>query len=735
MAAKQEVLNLERFSGAARNLLRDALIIASEAEHKSYVSFEHLLLAILQSTDANAYRLLVDAGCEPERLRATIRATAVRTPQVNGVLLTHGELSLPLSTDAARIIERSREAASKFSAAKIGSDHLLLAMFEVDESRIVLVAAGVRVETIKSLVLEIHQSGHTEKGDAAIIGLEELGTQAGQLEPIINVTIVDALWTLWTHRRLPGVLLFAESGAPAWDQILGLVRRLSSTKEPKFSLIAISPDAYLSNPILTIQAAIRRALDEKAILILPDIGQYVGQVEDGFTTAVSLVREAVQNSGLKIVGIAEPAYRSVLSKDRLFSRMRFTDVEATTIDQTIAYITRLIETLVDGRITFAEDTLKQIVELADQYLPRELPGCAIDLTYDVVAAAELVFDQQQTESVQIDGNLVLAVLERLTNLPLGKLIGTEKERLAQMEEIIHRRYVNQKDAVTALARSIRRSRTAFRDKRRPIGTFLFLGTTGTGKTELTKALAEFLFGSDEALVGIDMNEFAEPHTVSALLGSPVGYEGHSQSTPLDVVAQRPFMVVRFDEIEKAHDDVLLALLGLMENGYITTRSGRRINFRHTVVIMTSNVGSEYLRGEDPGSEKDQALAALKDRFRPEFLNRVDRTIVFSPFSSDDLQKVAGMFLASTVKEAAEEGINLVVAATTLQQLVANMAQECKQYGARPLRRVIDVLEEVIVDGIVAGIFKPGQTVEVRFMDNKLEPVIVSDTSEEGADHV
>ncbi|MBR6739626.1 MAG: ATP-dependent Clp protease ATP-binding subunit [Clostridia bacterium] len=320
------------------------------------------------------------------------------------------------------------------------------------------------------------------------------------------------------------------------------------------------------------------------------------------------------------------------------------------------------------------------------------------------------------------------IISSWTNIPISKLTQTESERLMKMEDILHARVIGQDEAVSSVSRAIRRGRAGLKDPKRPIGSFIFLGPTGVGKTELCKALAEALFGDENAMIRIDMSEYMEKHTVSRLVGSPPGYVGFDEGGQLtEKVRRKPYSVVLFDEIEKAHPDVLNLLLQIMDDGILTDAQGRRVSFKNTIVVMTSNIGAKAITvpqkqlGFAGGEEKDDThtretvLNELKREFRPEFINRIDDIIVFSKLSKDEIKQIAGNMLGSVAKRAAELGVELGWDDAALE--VISDAGYDPIYGARPLRRAIaskveDALSERLLDGSVSK----GDRVEVSAED-------------------
>nr|HID13413.1 ATP-dependent Clp protease ATP-binding subunit [Anaerolineae bacterium] len=324
---------------------------------------------------------------------------------------------------------------------------------------------------------------------------------------------------------------------------------------------------------------------------------------------------------------------------------------------------------------------------------------------------------------------IAEVVSMWTGIPLTQLRSDETERLLQMEEALHRRIVGQDEAVSAVAKAVRRARAGLKDPHRPIGSFIFLGPTGVGKTELAKALAEFMFGSEEALLQLDMSEFMERHTVARLVGAPPGYVGYEDAGQLtETIRRRPYSIVVFDEVEKAHPDAFNMLLQIMEEGSLSDARGRKVDFRNAIIIMTSNIGAEMIRRETglgfaiPRDEMADArrnyeemrkrlLEELKRTFRPEFLNRVDSVIVFHALSREEIAQIVDLELDKVRARLVEYDIGLEVTEAAKELLAEEGYSE--EYGARPLRRVIqNRIEDALSDAVLAGRFTAGDMVLV-----------------------
>ena len=311
---------------------------------------------------------------------------------------------------------------------------------------------------------------------------------------------------------------------------------------------------------------------------------------------------------------------------------------------------------------------------------------------------------------------VAQVVSRWTGVPVDRMLEGEKEKLLRMEDELAKRVIGQQDAVHAVSTAVRRARAGLQDPHRPIGSFMFLGPTGVGKTELTKALAEYLFDDENALIRIDMSEYMEKHAVARLIGAPPGYVGYEEGGALtEAVRRRPYQVVLFDEIEKAHPDVFNVLLQVLDDGRLTDGQGHTVDFRNTLIVMTSNLGSEFLvnqpEGQDTDAVKDQVMAVVRAAFRPEFLNRVDEIILFHRLKKAEMGRIVDIQIARLQKLLDDRKITIKLDASARDWLAEKGWDPA--YGARPLKRVIQKsVQDPLAEMILAGKIKDGQKINV-----------------------
>src|SRR6266496_1941739 len=374
-------------------------------------------------------------------------------------------------------------------------------------------------------------------------------------------------------------------------------------------------------------------------------------------------------------------------------------------------------------------------ELADIQAKKEAAANAEDYEYAARLRQQELLAQDKLEKARAESKDAMALVvtpeqiaqavENWTGVPVSQMLESERQNLRNLEDDLRKRVIGQDEAISAVARAIRRSRAGLKDPRRPIGSFLFLGPTGVGKTELAKALAAELFGGEENLIRLDMSEYMEPHTISRLFGSPPGYVGHDEGGQLtEQVRRRPYSVILLDEVEKAHPEVFNALLQIMDDGRLTDGLGRTVDFKNTVVIMTSNAGSADLKravrigfstrkGEDERDEQHEAMRSkamegLKRLFRPEFINRIDQIVVFHALGRPELYKIVDLLLAQVRSRLSEQGIGLVVSDQARDLLLREGFDE--EYGARPLRRAIQTyVDDALADALLAGKIASGQT--------------------------
>jgi ATP-dependent Clp protease ATP-binding subunit ClpC len=527
----------------------------------------------------------------------------------------------------------------------------------------------------------------------------------------------------------------------------------------------------------------------KVILFIDELHTVVGAgAAAGSIDASNMLKPALARGEVQVVGATTlDEYRKHIEKDAALER-RFSPVfvEEPDVETAIQMLFGLRKRYEEHHgLAISDDAIESAAHLSHRYITeRFLPDKAIDLVDEAAAklridiysmpealkekqakltelhAAEEAaverrdyeraailkaeaarlneqFEQERAAWMQqsnldeiVDEEDVATIVSQWTGIPVNRMLQTEREKLVHMEERLHERVIGQHEAIVALSDAIRRARAGLKDPRRPIGSFIFLGPTGVGKTELAKALAEFMFDSDDAMTRIDMSEYGERHTTSRLLGAPPGYVGYDEGGQLsEAIRRRPYQVVLFDEIEKAHPEVFNTLLQVLDDGRLTDGQGHTVDFRNTVIIMTSNVGTDELRAGTIGFKRDadhidiaearkKVDEGLKRTFRPEFLNRIDEIIVFEPLTMKDLMQIAELQAKEVADRLAEQQITLELSSTAKELLVREGYNPV--YGARPLRRTVQrLLETPLSRALLKNEFAAGDVIQVDVINGHL----------------
>lgn len=528
------------------------------------------------------------------------------------------------------------------------------------------------------------------------------------------------------------------------------------------------------------------------ILFIDELHTLIGAgAAEGAIDAANILKPALARGELQCIGATTlDEYRKHIEKDPALER-RFQPIQVgePTVEEAVEILRGLRDRYeAHHRVTISDEAIELAAKLSDRYITdRFLPDKAIDLIDEAASRVRLrsfvappdlkekeeeleqtrkekeeavlsqefekaarlrdaeqrlkeELEQRKTnwqnekvgEKTAVTGEDIAHIVASWTGIPMKKLAQEESSRLLQMEEVLHKRVVGQDDAVVAVSRAIRRARAGLKDPKRPIGSFIFLGPTGVGKTELARALAEAIFGDEEATVRIDMSEYMEKHAVSRLVGAPPGYIGHDEGGQLtEAVRRKPYSVVLLDEVEKAHPEVFNILLQVLEDGRLTDTTGRTVDFRNTVIIMTSNVGATTLKresvlgfhtGTDSASDyekmKDRILGQLKHTFRPEFLNRIDETIVFHPLEKEQIKAIISLMLENLGRRLRENQLTIEVSDAAKDILFEKGYDP--DFGARPLRRAIQhLIEDELSEELLKGTFNSGDTVSVDAKDGKI----------------
>jgi ATP-dependent Clp protease ATP-binding subunit ClpC len=554
----------------------------------------------------------------------------------------------------------------------------------------------------------------------------------GQPVPVyFREELLRELVNLLAMARDRHVVLVGPSGVGKQALVQALAQVMAQGKGPGGlkSVVQLNEPALLDNSLSALQAGLRLA--QGGILFMPDIGRFFGGFRADFPDNVCKeLQKALFADDVVIIGTAtEASYNEKLAKAAgVVDRLRRLDVRPATVPETVEMLKALRSTFeADYGLTVVDKSLDEAARLAGRYYTEEpLPGAAIHLLHRACAMVKMSVkegggaDQVKPDN-QLDPDDVMVAASLLTGIPVTNMGADERSRYANMVDYLHQRLIGQDEAVVALSRAVKMARVGLKDPKRPIGAFLFLGPTGVGKTELAKALAEFMFGSESALIALDMSEYMDESSVNRLIGAPpgyVGFEGGGQLT--DAVKKQPYSVVLFDEVEKASVKVFDVLLQVMEEGRLTSGKGELVSFSESVILMTSNIGSQFLAAPNlsEAEAQQQADAALKQHFRPEFLNRLSDIIYFHLLTEDNLRQILDLLLRKEDQLMLGRGLKLEVPDPAKKWLLAQ--NDHPEWGGRPLRRLIERhIREPMADFILKKDPQPGTVIKTTVKNNKL----------------
>ena len=745
--------NNEKFTEKAEGAIEQARLAAFGLGH-SYVGTEHLLLGILRERAGLGARILRDRGLSEHSLKDAIsRANGTGEPGVP----TQG-----LTKHAWQAIEKAASDAARLGHSYIGTEHLLLGILRQPDcgGARALAAAGLSVNDIYTDILAVFGTGsfkprsqppvqpkatvkHSETRilDQYSRDLTMLAA-SGSFDPVIgrDEEIRRSVQIL-SRRSKNNPVLIGEPGVGKTAVAEGIAAYIAGSDAPDSMagkrLVALDLPALLAGTkyrgdfeerVKAVLKDVKKAGD--VILFIDEMHTMIGAGSaEGAIDAANILKPALGRGEVQIIGATTPEeYRRHIEKDAALER-RFQPVKIAEPSRgdSLKMLGAVRQSLEKHHgVKISDAALTAAVDLSARYInDRFLPDKAIDLA-DEAAAHIRVSGGGLVTAEDIAG-----IVSLWTGIPVANLSADETKRLCNMESILHRRVIGQNEAVTAVSRAIRRGRVGLSDPDRPIGSFLFLGPTGVGKTELCRALAEAVFGESEAMIRLDMSEYMEKHAVSKLIGSPPGYVGYEDGGQLtERVRRKPWSVVLFDEIEKAHEDVWSILLQIMDDGRLTDSAGRVVSFRNTIIVMTSNVGAKSISDGRPrmgftpdGGDEAQLMRArineeLRRTFKPEFLNRIDETIVFRRLSRAEIRSIAERMLLTVAERFKALGMTLSVPDQVVDFLAERGYDE--KYGARPLRRAIrSMIEDKAAELMLTDSLGRGDTVQARIDGNEL----------------
>jgi ATP-dependent Clp protease ATP-binding subunit ClpC len=755
----------ERYTEKARRVIFFARYEASQFGAHA-IEPEHLLLGLMREDKTLTGRFFPRAQLSIESIRKEIEGRTLLREKIST------SVELPLAPETKRVLAFAHEESDRLQHRHIGTEHLLLGLLREERSMAaeILYERGLRLNAVRDEIAR--QSGHeargTQKKDTPhlIEFSRDLTEDAAndKLDPLIGrEPEIERLIQILCRRTKNNPVLIGEPGVGKTAIVEGLAQRIVSGDVPSFlenkrilsldlSLI-VAGTKYRGQFEERLKQIMRELIENpQYIVFIDELHTLVGAGSaEGSLDAANILKPALSRGEIQCIGATTPAeFRKSIEKDRSLER-RFQAVKVPPPSEAEA-----VEIL-DGvreryesfhQVHYTEDALEAAVYQSHRYIPdRFLPDKAIDVIDEAGARVKLRvrrlqgnlddWDAQLTNwsrpsyddsgahntddgivSAQVTRDDVEEVIARWTGIPVTSLKEEEQRKLLRIEAELHTRVVSQRPAISALARAIRRSRAGLKNPLRPVGSFLFLGPTGVGKTEVARSLAQFLFGSERALIRFDMSEFMEKHSVSKLIGSPPGYVGHEEGGQLtERIKRAPYSVLLFDEIEKAHPDIFNILLQVFEDGILTDALGNTIDFKNTIITMTSNIGARFIQKKGTmgfqgssditrGKMEEMVMSAVRQTFNPEFINRLDEIIIFDELGDEDLLEVVQLQVDQINKTMLRHGLEVRLSEEAKRWIVEKTCAD-RSYGARPLRRALqkhveDPLSEALIQGHLEG---------------------------------
>jgi ATP-dependent Clp protease ATP-binding subunit ClpC len=767
----------ERYTERARRVLFFARYEASQLGSVS-IETEHLLLGLIREGKGLTSRIFARSEVVLDSVRKEIEGRTVLREKVST------SVDIPFSAETKRTLQYAAEEADRLLHTYIGTEHLLLGILREDRSLAasILMAKGLRLNTVREDVVSLlneKTAVPVRPRETPLLGefsrdLTEAASRKA-LDPLIGrEEEVERVQQVLCRRTKNNAVLIGEPGVGKTAIVEGLAQRIAAGGVPRFladkRIVALDISLVVAGTKYRGQFEERLKAIMKELVEHPEIIVFIDELHtlvgagsaEGSLDAANILKPALSRGEIRCIGATTPAeYRKYIEKDRsLERRFQAIKVEAPDESRTVGILMGIKDRYESFHgVEYTAEAIEGAVYQSSRYITdRFLPDKAIDLVDEAGARAKLRHAQtgpavtdagvaaQDVEgaphyrlqdptarveagdqpnaprtAVVVGKAEIDEVVAKWTGIPLASVTQDEGEKLLRMEAALHERVVSQDQAISALSRAIRRSRAGLKNPNRPVGSFVFLGPTGVGKTELARALAGFLFGSDSALVRFDMSEYMEKHAVSKLIGSPPGYVGHEEGGQLtERIKRNPYSVVLLDEIEKAHPDLFNILLQVFEDGHLTDGLGNRVSFKNAIIIMTSNIGARFIqkRGsmgfqspdahETARSVTDIVMGEVRRTFNPELLNRIDEIIVFDALSDSDLRAILQLLVQQLNANMKDRRISVSLLPEALDWLIAVTCRD-RSYGARPLRRAIQrYIEDPLSEELIRGRLRGGE---------------------------
>jgi len=698
-------LNPDLLSKEMDDVINKAIDMRQKYSHQA-VQPELILLALLQQPDTAASRLLnvfsTTRGVDLQKLERQVELAATSRRDQNGNLdfVGRGNKKIPLSRQTIIMLDEALSVASAVHEVRIDTDHALTVLSEstMTSTSGLLRQAGITPKAIKDILSDSSQViGPRTNGTA----IDDVKAQInGHIRPVYyREDLLRDMINILTQSSNRHIILIGPDGVGKRTLGYSLAQLMAQGKGPSglSNLVRIDETALLDNDQQAIRAGLSKA--HNGILFIPHIHRFFGgPIKAEFSKATPIIQKAfLDDNPVIICTTTEQEYNQRLaSVSAITENAQILRVPEPTLEQTIE-ILKILKPQIqsDYDIEIQDEALKIAGNLAKRYMSTmPLPRSAEVLVHRAAAMVNmskqpnLIYKPIMADGI-LDAEDIKQTISQMTGIPANALSEDERARYSSMVENLKERVIGQDDAIMIASRAIKTARMGLKDPRKPVGTFLFLGPTGVGKTELARALAEFLFGSEDAMLALDMSEFQDESSLNRLIGSSTGYVGSEEGGQLtEWVRQKPYSLILFDEIEKAHERISLILLQVMEEGRLTDGRGNTVRFSETVIILTSNLGARHLAVPVLTDEnKESAMEDVRGHFRPEFLNRLDEVVMFNALSLEVLGDIMRLMLRKEVKMLADQrGITLTISDSAIKWLIDQNNEP--QYGARPLTRII-----------------------------------------------
>lgn len=761
----------ERYTEKARRVIFFARYEASQFGAPA-IEAEHILLGLMREDKGLTNRFFRHAQASIESIRKEIEGRTILREKIST------SVDLPLSAEAKRVLAYAAEESERLQHRHIGTEHLLLGLLREEKSVAaeILHERGLRLNSVREELMRsiAGERANAQKKETPHLAefsrdLTESAAQ-GLLDPLVGrESEVERVIQILCRRTKNNPVLIGEPGVGKTAIVEGLAQRIICGEVPSFLAekrilaldlsLVVAGTKYRGQFEERLKTIMRELVENpQFIVFIDELHTLVGAGSaEGSLDAANILKPALSRGEIQCIGATTPAeFRKSIEKDRsLERRFQAVKVPAPTEAEAICILEGVKERYESfHQVRYEQEAIEASVFQSNRYIPdRFLPDKAIDIIDEAGARVKLRFSQNasggyaqrqrvnyrmgvgfESEIPEFDPRRVVCkddveeVIARWTGIPITSLKEEESQKLLRIEQELHTRIVSQEKAISALARAIRRSRAGLKNPNRPVGSFLFLGPTGVGKTEVARSLAEFLFGTERAMIRFDMSEFMEKHSVSKLIGSPPGYVGHEEGGQLtERIKRNPYSVLLFDEIEKAHHDIFNILLQVFEDGLLTDSLGNAIDFKNTIIIMTSNIGARFIqkRGHlgfqanaslQHDKMEEAVMSAVRQTFNPEFINRLDEIILFEPLTDDDLMLVMDVLVRQINKTLERRRIDISLTPEAKKWILDKTCYD-RTYGARPLRRALQkYVEDPLSDAMIQGKFEEGSSVEI-YLDN------------------